>query len=73
MCIMSVVVDDWQRGLNQIQWTPTYPDPATAQQMLDVIKRLEALDKKMDALECKLKAPVKEAFKRKLKRRAAKK
>jgi len=70
-----MVIDGWQQpvGPNRIDWSPIQPTPAAAQQMLDVIAKLEGIDKKLGARECKLKAKDKAKFKAKLKRRANKK
>lgn len=73
MCSVSVVMGGWT-GLgspNFIPWTSTVPAPDLAQQMLDVIERLERIDKRMGAIECLVEAKTKRAYKRKLKARAA--
>lgn len=74
MCAVSNVVGPWTTPMdpNYIPWTKQLPTPDTAAQILDVIRRLEALDKKLGAIECKLEEAEKEKFKKKLRRRAGK-
>lgn len=57
---------------NYVPWTQSWPTPDVAKQMLEIIERLEKLDKAVGALNCKLEAKEKAAYKRKLARRAAK-
>lgn len=75
MCAVSNVVGPWTSPMdpNYIPWKKNSPDPSTAFEMLEIIRRLEALDKKLGAIECKLEEAAKEKFKRKLQRRAGKK
>lgn len=72
MCAVSMITQQWtQPGqLNYVPWTQQFPDPKLAQQMLDVIERLEKIDKALNAIDCKLEVKEKTAFKRKLKQRA---
>ena len=61
-------------GPNAIPWDRINNDPKLAQQMLEVLKKLEAIDKRLDALEqCKVAEPEKKAIKRRLKKIAASK
>lgn len=75
MCAVSNVMDSWTNPTspNQVPWSPLMPTPATAQQMLEVIAKLEAIDKSLNAINCKLEASAKKKFKAKLKRRANRK
>lgn len=78
MCTVSMVITDWQNpsSPNHIpQWQPSQPlpyivTPDLAAQMLEVLKRLDAIDKKLGALDCKLKEPAKKKIISQLKRRA---
>ena len=72
MCTYSMVVDGWRdrQGPNFIPWTPNYPDPGTAQQMLEILRRLDEIDKKLGAKDCKLNESEKIAFEQKLQERA---
>ena len=75
MCTVSMVIDQWQQPAspNYIPWPTVQHDPALALQMLEVIKRLEALDKRLGLLEqCKIATKDKAKLKRKLKRISAK-
>lgn len=83
MCAVSMVIGDWQHpswpdygkmietpalpGPNAIPWDRINRDPKLAEQMLEVLKKLEAIDKRLDALEkCKVSEPVKKSIKRRL-------
>jgi hypothetical protein len=70
MCATSMVMDQWMRpgSLNYVPFPNI--DSATAAQMLEVIKRLEEIDKRLNAIDCKLDKPRKDGFKKKLRRRA---
>lgn len=58
---------------NAIPWPLIQADPSLAQQMLDVLKRLEALDKRLDKMEqCKVTAKQKKNLKARLRRIAKK-
>lgn len=58
---------------NAIPWPLIQHDPALAQQMLDVLKKLEALDKRLDKMEqCKVTAREKKNLKARLRRIAKK-
>jgi hypothetical protein len=71
-----MVINDWMKGPNRIddfdpyKRLPELITPSLAQQMLEVLKRLDEIDKKLNALDCKLKEPEKARIVRKLKRRA---
>lgn len=64
MCTYSLVVKDWQHptwptaepGItvspNAMPWGMIQADPKLAQQMLDILQRLEAIDKKLGNIEC---------------------
>lgn len=73
MCAVSMVVDGWRnpQSPNHIPWKQVEPD--TASQMLEVLKRLDAIDKAVGAIDCKLKELEKQKFIKKLKRKAKKK
>lgn len=67
MCSVSNVVAGWNGpGPNQVHWPTVYGDPALAGQMLAVLAALEALDKRLGAIECKVAEPEKEALKGRL-------
>jgi hypothetical protein len=51
-----------QPSPNAIPWPTIVADPKLAQQMLDVLTRLEAIDKRLNNLDCK----VEKASKRKI-------
>lgn len=79
--MVSYVAEQWQTpgAPNSVPgWSPGMPlpqliTPDTAQQMLEVLRRLDELDKKLGALECKLKAQAKKRLIGQLTRRARKK
>lgn len=75
MCAVSNLVGPWTNPNDQqfMPWTRNYPDPALASQMLEIIKRLDAIDKRLGLMDCKLDAATKKKFVRKLQRRAKKK
>jgi hypothetical protein len=71
MCATSAIIETWRQpqSPNYIPWRTVVSDPALAQQMLDIIKRLEAIDKRLGLMEqCKLSAKDKKNFKRRLTR-----
>ena len=74
MCAVSFVSDYYQNTWpqrfpeNPAPWTK---DPDLAQRLLDVIERLDKIDKRLGDIECK--DAEKAKFKRSLKRAAAKK
>jgi len=79
MCTVSMVVDQWfpqqptQPWPNQVPWPVVQKDPELARQMLEVLERLEALDKRFGLLEqCKVAEPEKRRIKAKLRRIAKK-
>lgn len=58
---------------NAIPWPLIQQDPSLAQQMLEVLKRLEALDKRLDKMEqCAVTAREKKNLKARLRRIAKK-
>jgi len=80
MCAVSMISHQWTTpqfpsgpNPNYVPWTQQFPTPDIAAQMLDVLQRLEKIDKALGALDCKLEAREKTALKRKLKRRATRK
>jgi hypothetical protein len=85
MCVTSTVIDGWRDPTwplitphNPLPWNPSpnaipWPliqqDPSLALQMLEVIKRLEALDKRLDKMEqCAVTAREKKNLKARLRR-----
>lgn len=82
MCVTSMVIGDWQHpswpdygkaipalpiSPNSIPWPTIQADPKLAQQMLEVLKKLEAIDKRLDMLEqCKVTEPGKEQLRERL-------
>jgi hypothetical protein len=62
MCTVSMVIDAWRQPQNP-NYIPMPPPPEVAQMMLDIIRRLEALDEKVNAIDCKLKEDEKREFK----------
>lgn len=71
MCATSAVINDWfnPKQPNFVAWPSI--DHTTAIQMLEVIKRLEQIDKRLNALECRAEAKQKAMIKHRLKRIAA--
>lgn len=70
MCAVSMVVEQWTNPL-QPNHVPFHQiDPTTAMQMLEVIRRLEEIDKRLNAIDCKLEKKSKDSFKKKLRQRA---
>jgi hypothetical protein len=56
-------------GPNAIPWPQIVADPKLAQQMLDILAKLEAIDKRLGQLEsCKVSAVEKKKLKAKLRR-----
>lgn len=56
-------------GPNAIPWQQIQKDPELAKQMLEVLKKLEAIDRRLGQLEnCKVSAPEKKALKARLRR-----
>lgn len=56
MCAVSAVSDYYQTTWPQrfpTNLQPWQDDPGLAQQLLDVVKRLEAIDKRLGDIECK--------------------
>ncbi len=71
MCAVSLVVDAWRdtRNPNFIPFTLQSPDADLARQMLEVIRRLDAIDKKLGLKDCKLSAATKDELIAELERR----
>ena len=56
-------------GPNAIPWPTIHSDPRLAQQMLEILAKLEVIDKRLGQLEqCKVTAKEKKALKAKLRR-----
>ena len=80
MCVVSMVMDQWWPNSprrtapdTSIPWPMIQQDPDLAQKLLDIIMRLEAIDKRLGQLErCKSTAKEKAAIKRRLCRIAKK-
>jgi tetrahydromethanopterin S-methyltransferase subunit G len=87
MCSYSNMIGDWWHPTwpasptpqplnpspNAIPWPTIQADPALAAQMLEVLKRLEAIDKRLDNIDCKVEKDSKKKITTKLKRIAKKK
>lgn len=58
---------------NAIPWPTIVADPRLAQQMLEVLARLEAIDKRLNNIDCKVEKASKKKIVAKLKRIAKKK
>lgn len=66
-------IPQWPPQPNAIPWPTIEKDPALAAQMLEVLKKLEAIDRRLGLLEqCKVEAGEKKRIKAKLKRIAKK-
>jgi hypothetical protein len=75
MCAVSMIMEGWRQPMspNFVPWPTVVADPMLAQQMLEVLKRLEALDKRLGLMEqCKVSMKDKKNFKAKLARVAKK-
>lgn len=73
MCAVSMIMDQWRQPgtANFIPMQQWMHDPVLASQMLEVLKNLEAIDKRLGLLEqCKYSKPEKDGFKKKLRRAA---
>lgn len=72
MCTVSMVVGTLTNpaSTNFIPWGPLTPTPDVSKRLLDVIDRLEKIDKRLGLIECSVEAKKKRAFKAKLRRRA---
>jgi hypothetical protein len=70
MCATSAIIEQWQQpwSPNYVPWPTVQSDPLLAQQMLQALQKLEAIDKRLGLLECKLSAKDKKNFKARLKR-----
>ena len=76
MCVVSMVMDQWwpttvpRRVPDQsIPWPVIQEDPALAKSLLEIIHRLESIDKRLGQLErCSVTVKKKAAIKRKLSR-----
>lgn len=65
-------VEPISTGPNAIPWPLIQQDPALAKQMLDLLAKLEAIDKRLGQLEqCKVSAKEKKSLKAKLRRSVA--
>lgn len=75
MCATSAIIDNWTNPLspNYVPWSPAFPSPNLAQEMLTVIAKLEDIDRRLKALDCKIEERTKRRFKSKLKTRASSK
>lgn len=75
MCTVSMVLDSitTPHNPNYMKWTRQYPTPDVALQLIEVIQRLDKIDKQLGLLDCKIEARAKKQFMKKLERRAAKK
>ena len=72
MCVISMVIPSITNPAspNYIPWTPFTPTPAVASELFLVLQKLDALDKKLGFIDCKLDEITKQKFMRKVKRRA---
>lgn len=71
MCAVSNTIQTWTTpsSPNYIPWTVIQNDAQLAAQMLEVIKRLEAIDKRLGLMEqCLVAEPEKKAIKRRLRK-----
>lgn len=68
MCTVSMVIGDWtdRHSPNFLDMYRHPPTPDLALKMLEVIQRLDEIDKRLGLLDCKVKEPEKEIFIRKL-------
>ena len=87
MCAYSNMIGEWHHPTwpytpapapltpspNSIPWPTIVADPTLAAQMLEVLKRLEAIDKRLNNLDCKVEKEQKVKITRALKRIAKKK
>lgn len=87
MCVYSNMMGEWWHPTwpaspsptpafpspNSIPWHTIQADPALAAQMLEVLKRLEAIDKRLNNLDCKVEKDQKVKITANLKRIAKKK
>lgn len=64
MCVVSMVTGGWTNPLdpNYIPIPTIQKDPDLAKQMLEIIKKLDALDKKVGAIDCSLDDDYKEKY-----------
>jgi mannose/fructose-specific phosphotransferase system component IIA len=64
-----MVIDNWKlpTSPNYIPPNVIQSDPNLARMMLEIIEKLDALDKKVNAIDCKLQEKEKEEFKQILK------
>lgn len=71
--VPAMPIEPWKPGPNAVPWPTIQSDPQLAQQMLDILAKLEAIDKRLGQLEqCKVTAKEKRALKQKLRRIAKK-
>lgn len=72
MCAVSMVIEGWRQpsSPNYVPFTQQYPDPETALRMLEILEKLDAIDKRLGKLECLTEEGIKEGFLQRLKERA---
>lgn len=73
MCVVSMVIDGWRNPFDVNHVKQETITPQIALQMLDIIARLEKLDQRLNAIDCKLKEAEKTEYKNMLRERAKKK
>jgi len=66
VCSVSAIVQQWTDTASPNFQPLQALKPDTAALMLQIITKLEELDRKVNAINCKLAEPEKEAFKEKL-------
>ena len=78
MCVVSMVVGGWgtpgsNNYFNFSEWQNNPLGPSVSRDMLEVLKKLEELDKKMGLKECAVEEKEKDSFKKRLQKLADKK
>jgi hypothetical protein len=87
MCVYSNMMGEWWHPTwpvtpapqpfipspNAIPWPTIVADPTLAAQMLEILKRLEAMDKRLNNIDCKVEKVAKRKIETKLKRIAKEK
>jgi hypothetical protein len=82
MCVYSNMMGEWWHPTwpsspsptplgpspNAIPWPTIVSDPALAAQMIEVLKQLEAIDKRLNNIDCKVEKVQKRKIETKLKR-----
>lgn len=72
--VTPTVIPKIEPGPNAVPWPVIQQDPALAQQMLEILAKLESIDKRLGQLEqCKVTREQKKSLKRKLRRIAKRK